>query len=167
MPKFPKLAHVAVTVTDLERSTHWYSELFGAAPVLDEDEQIGGFHHTVFAIGGGQLFGLHTHTDSPDGGFDERRTGLDHVSFACRNRDELATWAARLDEMGIVHGGSWTPITDPESRSATPMESRSSSSRRLPDPAPWSAVHRPTSLWLGPSLGVAGLVLGRALLRHS
>jgi catechol 2,3-dioxygenase-like lactoylglutathione lyase family enzyme len=105
VPEFPPLAHVAVTVTDLERSTHWYGELLGAAPVLDEDEQIGGFHHTVFAIGGGQLFGLHTHADSPSGDFDERRAGLDHVSFACRNRDELATWTARLDELGIVHGG--------------------------------------------------------------
>jgi hypothetical protein len=24
---------------------------------------------------------------------------------ACRNRDELRRWAARLDELGIVHGG--------------------------------------------------------------
>ena len=28
---------------------------------LDEDEQAGGFHHTVFALGGGQLLGLHTY----------------------------------------------------------------------------------------------------------
>jgi catechol-2,3-dioxygenase len=33
------------------------------------------------------------------------RTGLDHVAFACRDRDELRAWAARLDELGIVHGG--------------------------------------------------------------
>jgi glyoxylase I family protein len=37
--------------------------------------------------------------------FDEHRTGLDHVAFACRDRDELRTWVARLDELGIVHGG--------------------------------------------------------------
>jgi catechol 2,3-dioxygenase-like lactoylglutathione lyase family enzyme len=60
VPEFPPLAHVAVTVTDLERSTRWYSELLAAGPVLDEDEQAGGFHHTVFALGGGQLLGLHT-----------------------------------------------------------------------------------------------------------
>jgi len=60
-PEFPPIAHVAVTVTDLERSTRWYSGLLAADPVLDEDEQAGGFHHTVFALGGGQLFGLHTH----------------------------------------------------------------------------------------------------------
>lgn len=106
MPAFPALAHVAITVTDLERSVGWYRELFGADPVLDEDEAISGFHHTVFLLGGGQLFGLHTHPGSdPDGLFDERRTGLDHVAFACADRAELEAWAARLDELGIKHGG--------------------------------------------------------------
>jgi len=94
-----------VTVTDLERSTRWYSELLGDGPVLDEDEQAGNFHHTVFALGGGQLFGLHTHPRAAGDRFDEYRTGLDHVAFACRDRDELRTWIARLDELGIVHGG--------------------------------------------------------------
>ena len=54
---FPSTAHVAVTVTDLDRSTRWYSLLFASEPVLDEDERVGGFHHTVFALEGGQLFG--------------------------------------------------------------------------------------------------------------
>ena len=34
---FPGLQHVAITVSDLQRSTEWYSRLFGAEPVLDED----------------------------------------------------------------------------------------------------------------------------------
>lgn len=105
MPTFPPITHVAVTVTDLERSTRWYSTLFGADPVLDEDETTGGFHHTVFALPGGQLFGLHTHPRHDAGVFDERRAGLDHVSFACRDRAELEAWRGRLDELGIAHGG--------------------------------------------------------------
>ena len=67
MAAFPPITHVAVTVTDLERSTRWYGELLGAEPVLDEDEQAGGFHHTVFALGGGQLLGLHTHPRVAEG----------------------------------------------------------------------------------------------------
>ncbi len=105
MPEFPSLAHVAVTVTDLDRSTRWYSALFGSDPVLDEDEQSGDFHHTVFALGGGHLFGLHTHSGGTDQTFDERRTGLDHVAFTCADRDELARWSERLQELGISHGG--------------------------------------------------------------
>jgi len=102
---FPSIAHAAVTVTDLDRSARWYGALFGADPVLDEDEQVGGFHHTVFLLDGGQLFGLHTHPAGASDRFDERRTGLDHVAFACRDRAELQTWAERLDELGVSHGG--------------------------------------------------------------
>jgi catechol 2,3-dioxygenase-like lactoylglutathione lyase family enzyme len=62
---FPSITHVAVTVTDLDRSTRWYSQLLGAAPVLDEDEDIGGFHHTVFALDGGNCSAC---TPTPGGG---------------------------------------------------------------------------------------------------
>ncbi|HEY6748532.1 MAG TPA: VOC family protein [Mycobacteriales bacterium] len=106
MPEFPALAHVAVTVTDLDRSTRWYTQLFGSEPVLDEDEESGVYHHTVYLIGGGQLFGLHNHTtDGTGSGFDERDAGLDHVAFACADRAGLETWAGRLDDLGIKHGG--------------------------------------------------------------
>ncbi len=105
MAEFPALAHVAVTVSDLERSTSWYSALFGSQPVLDEDEPIGGFHHTVFVLGGGHLFGLHTHGKPAPEAFDEHRTGLDHVAFACSDRNDLQTWVARLEELGVTHGG--------------------------------------------------------------
>lgn len=103
---FPALQHVAITVSDLERSTQWYSRLFGADPVLDEDEEGGEFHHTVFALDGGMLFGLHTHhgRESQDRA-DERRTGLDHVGFALSGTAELEQWRDRLDELGIAHGG--------------------------------------------------------------
>ena len=121
MADFPPMAHVAVTVTDLDRSTRWYSRLLDSEPVLDEDEKVGGFHHTVFAIGGGQLFGLHTHPASTGGTFDEHQTGLDHVSFACQDRSELERWASRLDELGIKHGdivdahyGSGVSFRDPD-----------------------------------------------------
>ena len=73
--------------------------------MLDEDEESGAFHHTVYALPGGQLFGLHTHTQPASETFDERRTGLDHVAFACSGRSELQQWADRLDELGISHDG--------------------------------------------------------------
>jgi glyoxylase I family protein len=106
MSTFPQITHVALTVTDLDRSTRWYTALLGSEPVLDEDEEIGGFHHTVFALEGGQLFGLHTHAATPDGErFDEYRAGLDHVAFQCRDLAELESWRDRLDALGINHGG--------------------------------------------------------------
>ena len=90
---FPGLQHVAITVSDLRRSTDWYTRLFGADPVLDEDEEGGEFHHTVYALDGGMLFGLHTHMgrEAKDA-FDARRTGLDHVSFGLPDSASLEAW---------------------------------------------------------------------------
>lgn len=104
MPPFPAITHVAVTVTDLEASSAWYRRLFDVDPALDEDA--GGFHHVVFPLDNGMLFGLHSHprTDRADQ-FDERRAGLDHVAFTCADRAALEQWSARLDELGIEHGG--------------------------------------------------------------
>ena len=103
---FPGLQHVAITVSDLRRSTDWYTRLFGAEPVLDEDEEGGEFHHTVYALDGGMLFGLHTHMgrEAKDA-FDARRTGLDHVSFGLPDSASLDAWGRRLDELGISHTG--------------------------------------------------------------
>lgn len=102
---FPALTHVAITVTDLAASTRWYTTLFAAEPVLDEDEESGTFHHTVFALDGGMLFGLHTHSGTAGRErFDEHRTGLDHIAFTV-GPDELDKWVARLDELGIQHSG--------------------------------------------------------------
>ncbi len=105
MSSFPGLTHVAITVSDLAASTAWYTALFGSAPVLDEDEESGTFHHTVFALDGGMLFGLHTHPDSgAPARFDERQVGLDHIAFQC-SPDALPGWVERLDALGIEHGG--------------------------------------------------------------
>jgi glyoxylase I family protein len=99
----PAITHVAVTVSDLERSEAWYTRLLGVAPALDEDT--GPFRHIVYPVGG-TLLGLHGFPDlTTSEPFDERRPGLDHISFGCADRDELVAWAARLDELDIPHGG--------------------------------------------------------------
>jgi glyoxylase I family protein len=63
-------------------------------------------HHTVWLVGTDTLIGLHQHeTPAPSDPFSEYRVGLDHVGFGVASRSELETWAARLDELGIAHGG--------------------------------------------------------------
>jgi glyoxylase I family protein len=99
----PAITHVAVTVSDLAASEAWYTEVLGTEPVLDEDT--GPFRHIVYALGG-TLLGLHGFPDlASKEPFSERTPGLDHVAFGCASRDELVEWAARLDELGVAHGG--------------------------------------------------------------
>jgi glyoxylase I family protein len=103
---FPGLHHVALTVSDLNASRPWYQKLFGSDPVMDEVEDAGNFHHVVWVIGDGQVFGIHEHKNpSSKDPVDETRPGIDHVSFACKDRDELKQWQSKLDELGVKNGG--------------------------------------------------------------
>jgi catechol 2,3-dioxygenase-like lactoylglutathione lyase family enzyme len=115
----PAITHVAITVTDLEYSEAWYTKVLGVPPALDEDT--GPFRHIVFPVGN-TLLGLHGFPDLvTDEPFNERRPGLDHISFGVANRDELVEWAERLDALGIAHGeivdagyGSGLAFRDPD-----------------------------------------------------
>jgi len=102
---FPGLNHVAITVRDMKISGLWYQTLFGADPILDE-HTAAGFRHLVWLLDGATVFGVHQHErPAPDERFSEFRVGLDHVGFGCANRAELETWMARLNELGVQHGG--------------------------------------------------------------
>ena len=118
-PMLGPISHVALTVRDIDVSVPWYTVLIGSAPVLDEDT--GPFRHAVFAIGG-TLLSLHSFPEGiDDEPFSTRRRGLDHVAFSCADRDELAAWARRLTDMGVLHGkiidahyGSALAFKDPD-----------------------------------------------------
>jgi glyoxylase I family protein len=104
MATFPTITHVALTVSDLDKSVPWYKALFDADPVLDEDT--GAFRHVVWLVGGQTLVGLHQFPDPTSvEPFDERRVGLDHLAFACESRKDLESWEGRLKELGIANGG--------------------------------------------------------------
>jgi glyoxylase I family protein len=112
MTAFPAAVHhVALTVTDLDASRAWYRRLLETDPAIDEDVPSlpghhKGFHHTIFVLPSGMILALHAHhaTDRADR-FDELRPGLDHIGFSCGDRAELERLQARLDELGIQHGG--------------------------------------------------------------
>ncbi len=117
MPSFPAFTHYALTVSNLQQSLDWYERLFESAPavVIDEERYRAGiWFDPVFAI--------HEHHRHYDGDtFDELRIGLDHIAFGCTSREELESWPARLDALGIDHGeivdawyGSGLAFRDPD-----------------------------------------------------
>lgn len=102
------IAHVRLTVTDIERSRQFYESVFGW-PVLLEvpdnaDEatrnQLSFLFGGVIYDLGGTLLGLRPVAADR---FDEDRVGLDHIAFRLTSRDELDSAAAHLDELGVAH----------------------------------------------------------------
>jgi catechol-2,3-dioxygenase len=121
MADFPPLGHVAVTVRSCDASRPWYSALFGAEPVLDEDT--GPWRHVVWALPGGTLIGIHEHPGKTDGDdtFSEYRIGLDHLSFHCEHRSDLERWKSHLESLRYSHDdivdapyGSGLSFRDPD-----------------------------------------------------
>jgi hypothetical protein len=149
MAAFPPITHVAVTVTDLDRSTRWYGELLAAEPVLDEDEQAGGFHHAVFALGGGS-YSACIPTPRPQVTPSTSTAPAlimlpSPAATAMSCGHGLRAWTS----LASGTAESRTPTTALVSPSATQTESPSSSSRRPPDPRPpsprltmWCAIGR-------------------------
>jgi catechol 2,3-dioxygenase-like lactoylglutathione lyase family enzyme len=100
MSSFPAFNHYALTVSNLQQSIEWYERLFGSAPVavMEEDS----FQAAIWFE---PMFAIHANRQQPEGDvFDESRIGLDHIAFGCASREELDSWPARLDALGIEHG---------------------------------------------------------------
>ncbi|GAB4898988.1 VOC family protein [Mycobacterium avium subsp. hominissuis] len=102
------IAHVRLTVTDIERSRRFYESVFGWPVLLEVPdnadastrEQLSFLFGGVIYDLGSTLLGLRpVATDR----FDEDRTGLDHIAFRLDSRDELDAAAAHLDELGVAH----------------------------------------------------------------
>ncbi len=107
------IAHVRLTVTDIERSRQFYEGVFGW-PVLVElppgadtatREALAFLYGGVIYDLGGTLIGLRP---VGDGDFHEDRTGLDHLAFRLADRAALDAAGAHLDALGIEHG----PVKD-------------------------------------------------------
>lgn len=97
--------HVALTVSDLDRSEAWYAALVDLELVLDEPGEVR--RARVYRMAGtAELLGLVEHAANDRTDFSPTTTGLDHVAFSAATREALDAWVARLDELGIEHSGA-------------------------------------------------------------
>lgn len=105
MVTFAGINHVALTVTDLDVSEDFYTEVLDFVVVIDVAYARVCMHpSTGFTLALVQYPGAH------GGRFSELRTGMDHLGLAAQSREELVEWELRFDE----HGVTYTPIRDME-----------------------------------------------------
>jgi glyoxylase I family protein len=104
--------HLRLTVTDVDRSRAFYTQVLGFDVALEgppEDDPDGVVADTlqggVVLTNAGVLIGLRP-VDATHAGdrFDPFRVGLDHLSFAVGSRADLDTAVQLLDEHGVAHG---------------------------------------------------------------
>lgn len=99
--------HVALTVSDADRSAAWYADLLGMQVVLQGDEDSVRFRVLAHPESG-WIIGVREYPGKVDGGFDEYRTGLDHLALGVATRQDLEAWEAELGARGVP----FTPIAD-------------------------------------------------------
>ena len=102
------IAHVRLTVCDIERSRQFYESVFNWPVLLeipdnaDEEmrRQLGFLFGGVVYDMGGALIGLRPVAVDR---FHEDRAGLDHIAFRAASKAELDAAALHLDDLGIDH----------------------------------------------------------------
>ena len=107
------IAHLRLTVTDIERSRQFYESVFDWPINLEVPEDADDATRERFAfLYGGVIYNVGALRvalrPAADDRFDEDRTGLDHLAFRLGSKAELDDAATHLDELGIAHG----PIKD-------------------------------------------------------
>lgn len=100
MPTITGIHHLALTVTDVERSSSWYGDLLGMVPVLAGDDDDVRFRVLAHPTSG-CVIGLRQYAAGAGEDFDELRTGLDHVAFGVTSAEELAAWESELEARDI------------------------------------------------------------------
>jgi glyoxylase I family protein len=107
--------HVRLTVTDVQRSRAFYTQLLGFQIAMDAPPPADDPHHDltveilqggIVMVSGDLLVGLRP-VDAERSGdrFDPFRCGLDHLSFGVPSVAELQAAVRVFEERGVEHGG--------------------------------------------------------------
>jgi glyoxylase I family protein len=104
MNELASFHHVAVTVSNLDVSATWYTEVLGFETAFREDGDDRKACVMRFRAGRYSV-GLVQHGSAANAPFDPSRVGLDHLAFDIESRDQIDEWAARLTASGVEHSG--------------------------------------------------------------
>lgn len=122
MPSITGIAHIELSVRDLDASAEWYTKVFGMIALGGGREERWGIADRALLHRESRTVLALTQHDANDGApFVPSVTGLDHLAFAVADRDELRRWEQHLAELGVdfapilewPHGASVT-ARDPD-----------------------------------------------------
>jgi glyoxylase I family protein len=105
MPALLGVDHIGLSVTDLDRSERFYTEVFDLTRIVDF-----GYGRILLHQPTSFIVGIATPEGALGGPFTELTTGLDHIGFTASSRAELVEWETKLDRLGVAY----TPIRDME-----------------------------------------------------
>jgi glyoxylase I family protein len=100
------IAHIALTVTDIDASVTWYEDVLGLVKLLRLPHD-GGYGILMATPDHRTYLVLHHHDGNDGQRFSEVRTGLDHVGFEVEDLAQLERWQAWFEGRGVTH----SPIT--------------------------------------------------------
>jgi len=106
-----EIHHLRLTVTDLERSRQFYTDLLGFDVAVESPPAVDPSAAEAFKIlfggvvmtRGNLIMGLRPMA-APGDRFDPNRVGLDHLSFSVASRQDLEHALGLFDERGVPHG---------------------------------------------------------------
>ena len=107
MPTITGGHHIALTVSDADRSAEWYCDLLSMQVALTGDSEDVKFRVLAHPESGWVL-GVRQYPAHRTDGFDVFRTGLDHFAFGVATRAELEDWEKELSFRDIT----FTPIAE-------------------------------------------------------
>ncbi len=106
MPEITGIAHVELSVGDLDTSSTWYQRLFDAKEVFRVAQDKDHLEACAILIRNPRtVIAFTKHVAVQAGNFTPLRIGLDHLSFSVANRAALNDWATHLNALGIANNG--------------------------------------------------------------
>src|SRR6266571_4926137 len=109
MPDISGINHVSVTVTDIERSVPWYSEVLGLTKLMQEQHpNDAGYAVVLGKPDWSMAVRLYVHPTNAGGAGFGVEDGARPPELLVSGRAELEAWESRLTELGVDH----SPVND-------------------------------------------------------
>jgi catechol 2,3-dioxygenase-like lactoylglutathione lyase family enzyme len=105
VPELTGVDHASLSVTDLDRSERFYTDVLGLIRLTDF-----GTVRVLLHRQSSFMLAIARHDAGHGDRFTELHTGLDHLGFGVETREELVEWEHRLEALGV----EYTPIRDME-----------------------------------------------------